>query len=607
MYRHQSTSERLAAPAFLFAGFRLESDGTLFRGETPIHIPPKELAALKLLIANAGHIVTPLELQKALWGDVHVTGDSVPKCMSSLRALLQPEECIQTLYKRGYRFSATVISRSGERGELPRLAILPFTTGYGVPEHLGPVVAEEAMTRLISAQPAVVSVLARDSVFTLAGRGLTAQQTGEALDADLALAGTISALTAHYRLRLEMIRVSDGIQIWVEDVLVRRDLIAAVELELVDRLAFRLGSCDAPWRRLWRTQSHSLAATTQEEATVENEMQERQEAHRLEAWEVFQRAHHEWQSLQRHRMQDGLQHLLRATELDPVLIGARVDLVNLCITQCFYGFMSPAMEADIARRTVETLPYLPSHSQAVLPALGWISFHYDRNLPEALRLFGLSAHLPHDPWITRVRSMLAISRHRFDQVIEELQRTIKLDPYAPWLRARLAWVLHLAGRADESVKQIEDTLNLFPEHEGASLYGAVILAFNGSADRAISLAHELSERLPYFDLASSAHAYALARAGRRDEAHFILERLQWLGRERFLTRSFLPAAYLEIGDAESALAELHASNESRCPWFFQMLADPRLNELHGRVEFEQMRAQLAAMEAEALCAVEPVA
>ena len=77
-------------------------------------------------------------------------------------------------------------------------------------------------------------MLARDSVFTLVRRGLTAQQTGEALHADLVLAGAISALPMHFRLRIEMIRVSDGTQIWVEDVLVRRDLVAGVESELVE-------------------------------------------------------------------------------------------------------------------------------------------------------------------------------------------------------------------------------------------------------------------------------------------------------------------------------------------------------------------------------------
>ena len=170
---------------------------------------------------NAGGVVTPQELRQALWGDVHVTADSVPKCMSSLRALLEPEECIQTIYKRGYRFVAEVRS-NGHSGERDTAAPgdSAFPMGYGVPEHLGTMVAEETMARLSGARPAAVLVLAQDSVFTLARRGLTALETGEALKADLVLAGTLSALPKHYRLRAEMIRVADGIQIWVEDLLV---------------------------------------------------------------------------------------------------------------------------------------------------------------------------------------------------------------------------------------------------------------------------------------------------------------------------------------------------------------------------------------------------
>ena len=603
MHQRIAATPASTVPEFIFAGFRLEPDGTLFRGEERIHLPPKELATLRVLLANAGRIVSPLDLQKALWGDVHVTADSVLKCVSSLRARLQPEECIETHYKRGYRFTAGV--RVCRQQNMPRLAIMPFTTGYAVPEHIGPVIAEEAMTRLSSARPAIATVLARDSVFTLAGRGLTAQQTGEALYADLVLAGVISALPLHFRLRIEMIRVTDGSQVWVEDVLVHRDVVAGVDKELVDLLAFRLGAEDAPWLNTWRMENLTLAASAEENAASAEESEDKP-ANRLQAHDIFQRAHHEWQSLQRHHMQDGLHHLLRATELDPSLIGARVDLLNLCITQCLYGFMSPSIEAEIAQRTLLAVPDLPVRFESVLPALGWISFHYDRNMPEALRLMDLSSQLPHDPWITRVRSMFAMSRHLFNEAIEELQSAIQLDPYAPWLHARLAWAMHLAGRADESVQQIKHALNLFPEHEGASLYGSVILAFNGSTERAIALAQELTERLPYFDLASSAHAYALARAGRRDEAQSMLERLQWLSRERFFLKSFLPAAYVELGDVESALAELRISNESRCPWFFQMLADPRLSKLHGNPDFEIMRAELAEMEAEAVREQEPV-
>jgi hypothetical protein len=61
---------------------------------------------------------------------------------------------------------------------------------------------------------------------------------------------------------------------------------------------------------------------------------------------------------------------------------------------------------------------------------------------------------------------------------------------------------------------------------------------------------------------------------------------------------FTPAAYVALGDHEAALAELRAANEARCPWFFQMLANPCVKPLHGNPEFERLRAILPAMEAE---------
>ena len=569
------------ATSYFFGSFRLEADGSLFRGETLVHLPPRELEALRYLLAHAGQIVTPSQLRQALWGDVHVTADSLPKCLSSLRARLQPEEFIQTVYKRGYRFSAEVRSRgAAPAGALPRLAIVPFATDHGVPEYLGASVAEETGVRLTGARQPIVSVLARDSVFTLSRRGLTAQQIGETLRANLVLTGTLRMLPAHFRLRAEMIRVGDGAQIWVEDMLVERSRIAALESELASRLEFRL-------RRGGLSISAAAPAPQPEDRPQH-----------LEAYEIFQRAHHEWQTLQRHRMQDGLQHLLRAIELDPSLIPAHVDLVNLCVTEAFYGFMSPAVAADMVRRTADSISDFPVRAPAILPALGWIYFHVDRNLPAALRAFAQSAHLPHDPWTTRARAMFTVSRHRFAEAIALLRAAIRIDPFSPWLHARLAWALHLSGQAAESVTLIHEALALFPDHEGVNLYGAMILSFQGEAEQGIKLSEELAQRLPYFDLATAVHAYALACAGQKDEARAVLERLQWLSRERFVLKTFMPAVYVALEDYDSALSELSASEESRCPWFFQLLADPRLKPLRGRSEFQRMMAILTRMEAE---------
>jgi TolB-like protein/tetratricopeptide (TPR) repeat protein len=580
MTRSSVSSPVSPEPGFCFGTLRLEADGSLLRGATAIHLLPKELAALRLLLAHAGQIVTPLQLKQALWGDVHVTADSIPKCVSSLRAKLEPDECIQTVYKRGYRFAAEV-RPLGAAGldMLLRLAIMPFATGFNIAEYLGPAIAEEAIARLSGGRRAPVSVLARDSVFTLAHRGLTAQQVGQALKADLVLTGTLRALPTHFRLRAEMIRVEDGTQIWVEDFLVAQGRVAGLESELAQRLAFRLGSGGL-----------SISASAAPPAEDENDPVRR------EAYEMFLRGHHEWQTLQRHRMQDGMMHLARATELDPALAPARVALVNVCVTQAFYGFMSPAVAAEQIHRTAGTIQHPLDGADALLPALGWLSFHVDHDLPHALQAFTHSAHLPHDPWITRLRVMLALSRHRFAEAIDMVNSALRVDPYSPWLNTRLGWAYHLSGDAAKSVEQIEQALAQFPDHEGTSLYGSMILTYNGDPVRGAQLAEGLAKSSPYFDIATAIHGYALACGGRKDEARATLERLQWLSRERFVLRSFAPAVCVALGDLEGAIAELRAAEDARCPWFFQMLADPRLKLLHGHPKFNRMLALLAGME-----------
>jgi predicted Zn-dependent protease len=195
--------------------------------------------------------------------------------------------------------------------------------------------------------------------------------------------------------------------------------------------------------------------------------------------------------------------------------------------------------------------------------------------------------------------MFALSRHRFDEAIQLLNAALLQDPYAPWLHGRLAWALHLAGRAAESVEQIRHSLTQFPDHVGVALYGSIVLPFNGDAEDGVKLAQDLAARQPQIDMVSALHAYALACAGREDEARSILERMEWLSRERFVLSSFTPAVYVALGDLDAAISELHTSADARCPWFFQMVADPRLKPLHGHAEFKEMRAILTRLEATA--------
>ena len=104
---------------------------------------------------------------------------------------------------------------------------------------------------------------------------------------------------------------------------------------------------------------------------------------------------------------------------------------------------------------------------------------------------------------------------------------------------------------------------------------------------------------PYLDIGSAVYAYALAQAQREQEARSMLERLQWLSRERFVLASFTVAVCLALGDFDCAVAELQAAADARCPWLFQTLADPRIDPIRERPEVIRIEKMLERMESAA--------
>lgn len=83
---------------------------TLFVNNVPHRLPAKEFETLLLLIENNGHALTKDEMISEIWPDAFVEESNLAKQISRLRKLLNTtgEQYIETLPKRGYRFSAEV-------------------------------------------------------------------------------------------------------------------------------------------------------------------------------------------------------------------------------------------------------------------------------------------------------------------------------------------------------------------------------------------------------------------------------------------------------------------------------------------------------------------
>lgn len=112
-----------------FGPFRLDIDErVLLRDGQMVPLTPKAFDTLIVLIQNNGHALEKEELLKAVWPDTFVEEATLAQNIFTLRKALGKEpQYIETLPKRGYRFTADVREIGSPRANGANQAIRPST------------------------------------------------------------------------------------------------------------------------------------------------------------------------------------------------------------------------------------------------------------------------------------------------------------------------------------------------------------------------------------------------------------------------------------------------------------------------------------------------
>jgi len=173
--------------------------------ERRVRLAPVPLKVLLVLIDKPGEVVSRAELFDAVWGEQEVSDDALTRCISDIRTALRPliddQNCISTIPKKGYRWSlpteaaiddppkrthrralivlgyvlafivmASVVTlffqRSDSSSEL-LIAVLPPTTD--LPIHADSAARVDGLVRQVLVETAQTRVLARSAVQAEAG------------------------------------------------------------------------------------------------------------------------------------------------------------------------------------------------------------------------------------------------------------------------------------------------------------------------------------------------------------------------------------------------------------------------------------------------------
>jgi TolB-like protein len=237
-----------------FGPFRVDAaQHLLFRDGVPVPLTPKAFDTLLVLVENSGRLVEKDNLMKEVWPDSFVEEGSLTRNISVLRKLLGGDSAdtryIETLPKRGYRFTVSVSQLEGEellvrrhaqvrivteedvdepeeisatkkKLSLPEavrsLAVLPFKLLGGdlADEYLGLGIADALITKLSNIRR--ITVRPTSAVLNFTGLTQDAASSGRQLRVDAVLEGSIQRVNERIRVTVQLVGVEESAPLWGE-------------------------------------------------------------------------------------------------------------------------------------------------------------------------------------------------------------------------------------------------------------------------------------------------------------------------------------------------------------------------------------------------------
>ena len=632
---------------YAFGPFELDAgQGVLRRDGQPVHLAPKSVGVLLVLVEHHGELVDKTRIFDLVWPGVTVEECNLAQHVASLRRLLGDDargpSYIETVSRRGYRFVAGVTVREAPAGG-PAPAAAPHASPAPadppppfLPEAAaaippprdpppGPVRRRSGRALAATLALAFGAALVAASMVAAASRETTrsvallpvANLTGDPRNLHLAtlLGDALHQELDHVTgLRIEHRAAKrEGLPAPVPeagaphpggvDAIIESALIAAgdrvqIVVELIE------ASSDALiWADVLEADGAGLRGLENQmaQAVLSRLRLNRADRMRPMSGKAAARREHALARYYLSRrtpqvLDESVEHFGAAVELDPDLAPAHAGLAQAYLLAAEHRALDPDQALRLAEEAaLRAIELQPSLAEAILVSAAVAEARSD--LPRAVELyeralgFDRSLAYGHER-LGRVLS--ALGQH--DEAVAAARRAQELDPGGPGARLALASAFLAAGQPGNAIAQATSALRLddsLPEvHE---LLGRAHQAEGRHAEATLAYeeAIRLSGRNPRY---LSRLARALADQGDLAGSRRALRELEQATPGWKVSPVDLARVVAALGEPERAHRILDLAAENREPWLAVHLAGLRLPELDagGRLERLVLRVRTEA-------------
>ncbi len=453
------------------------------------------------------------------------------------------------------------------RGEaIDSVAVLPFVNVSADPntEYLSDGITESIINNL--SQLPGLRVMARSTVFRYKGKEADPQKVGQELHVGAVLTGRLQQRGDMLVVQAELVDVDKGAQLWGDQYNRKLADVFAVHQEISQQISEKLRV------RLTGEDKTRLAkrGTTNPEA-----------------YQAYLRGRYYWNKRTEEALRKGLDYFEQAIEKDPAFAQGYAGLADSYRFLGYYNFLPPKDAYPRAKAAAMKALELDDSLAEAHATLGGIRRTYDWDWAEAEKEFNRAIELnPNYAGAHQWRANLFNATGRREQGLSDMKRAVELDPLSLIINADLGRSFYLARQYGESLKQLQKTLDMDPTFGFAHIWLGQVYEQQNIFDKAISEFQKgvTLSGVSTYALARLGHAYGVA--GKRREAQKVLNELNDLSKQKYVSSYDIALIYVGLGEKEQAFAWLEKAYHERSMEFLKV--DPQLDPLRSDPRFVEL-------------------
>jgi serine/threonine protein kinase/TolB-like protein len=434
----------------------------------------------------------------------------------------------------------------------PSIAVLPFVdeSPEKNQEYFSDGVAEELLNEL--AKTPGLRVAGRMSSFQFKGKTGDSSVIGKKLKVGAILEGSVHKQGNRARINVQLIKASDGFQLWSD----------TYNREMTDILAVQ--------EEIARAVTGALKVTLLGDKTAAPSAK----STNADAYNFYLQGRYFFGRGNKDNLANAVGYFEQAIHLDPSYAPAWVGLGESRTAQADRAYVPVEEGFQKAREAVQRALVLNADLGEAHAAMGWIKISHDYDWPGADASYQRALALePANARVVRAAGSLARVLGRWDQAIALYRRAIEIDPIHAGAYHNLGLILHNAGRQEEATAALKKALELAPEMAIAHCSLAKVYLAQSQPGEALAEAeHEKDLAYRVFALALAYHALGRKKESDKNLAELIAKF------QADLTYQ-LAEVYAFRGEKAQAFEWLERAYTLRDPGLCEMKGDPLLKSL----------------------------